>query len=73
MIKPFSLLATYLLFICLSASGQSLHKVVAPGAKPEKLAGGFSFTEGPAVDSQGNVYFTDQPTIKSCFGRWMGS
>ena len=64
MIKPFSLLATYLLFICLSASGQSLHKVVAPGAKPEKLAGGFSFTEGPAVDSQGNVYFTDQPNNK---------
>lgn len=27
----------------------------------EKLAGGFTFTEGPAVDSQGNVYFTDIP------------
>ena len=27
----------------------------------EKLAGGFSFTEGPAVDAQGNVYFTDIP------------
>ena len=27
----------------------------------EKLAGGFSFTEGPAVDAEGNVYFTDQP------------
>jgi gluconolactonase len=25
----------------------------------EKLAGGFAFTEGPAVDAQGNVYFTD--------------
>ncbi|MGQ1948685.1 SMP-30/gluconolactonase/LRE family protein [Geofilum sp. OHC36d9] len=25
----------------------------------EKLAGGFTFTEGPAVDAQGNVYFTD--------------
>ncbi len=29
--------------------------------KVEKLAGGFSFTEGPAVDSQGNIYFTDIP------------
>src|SRR3954468_6009265 len=34
---------------------------VAPGAKLEKLAGGFEFTEGPAADGKGNVYFTDQP------------
>jgi gluconolactonase len=34
---------------------------VAPGAKVEKLADGFKFTEGPAVDAEGNVYFTDQP------------
>src|SRR5262245_29370261 len=25
------------------------------------LATGFSFTEGPAVDRHGNVFFTDQP------------
>ncbi len=36
-------------------------KIIAPGAKLEKLAGGFAFTEGPACDDQGNVYFTDQP------------
>ena len=35
--------------------------VLAPGAKVEKLAGGFEFTEGPASDADGNVYFTDQP------------
>ena len=35
--------------------------IIAPGAKLEKLAGGFTFTEGPACDEQGNVYFTDQP------------
>ncbi|MGB2865083.1 MAG: SMP-30/gluconolactonase/LRE family protein, partial [Sedimentisphaerales bacterium] len=35
--------------------------VVADGAKVEKLAGGFSFTEGPAADTQGNVFFTDIP------------
>ena len=35
--------------------------VIAPGAKVEKLAGGFEFTEGPIADSVGNVYFTDQP------------
>ena len=34
---------------------------VAPGAKLEKLADGFKFTEGPAPDGEGNVYFTDQP------------
>jgi gluconolactonase len=35
--------------------------VVQPGAKLEKLADGFQFTEGPTADKQGNVYFTDQP------------
>lgn len=35
---------------------------VAPGAKLEKLADGFQFTEGPSADAAGNVYFTDQPT-----------
>jgi gluconolactonase len=35
--------------------------VVASGAHLEKLAGGFIFTEGPAADAEGNVYFTDQP------------
>ena len=34
---------------------------VLPGAKLEKLASGFEFTEGPSVDAAGNVYFTDQP------------
>jgi gluconolactonase len=35
--------------------------VVAPGAKVEKLAGDFQFTEGPTCDAQGNLFFTDQP------------
>ena len=35
--------------------------VVEPGAKLQKLADGFKFTEGPAADADGNVYFTDQP------------
>jgi gluconolactonase len=33
--------------------------VVAPGAQLEKLAEGYSFTDGPAADVAGNVYFTD--------------
>jgi gluconolactonase len=35
--------------------------IKAPGAKLKKLADGFKFTEGPAADKKGNVYFTDQP------------
>lgn len=35
--------------------------LVAEGAKPKKLAGGFKFTEGPAADKNGDVYFTDIP------------
>jgi gluconolactonase len=35
--------------------------VIAPGARIELLANGFQFTEGPACDKEGNVYFTDQP------------
>lgn len=35
--------------------------IVAPGAKLVLLADGFKFTEGPAADAKGNVFFTDQP------------
>ncbi|MDX8539358.1 SMP-30/gluconolactonase/LRE family protein [Mesorhizobium abyssinicae] len=35
--------------------------IIAPGAKLEKLAEGYSFTEGPAADGDGNVFFTDDP------------
>jgi gluconolactonase len=35
--------------------------IVAEGAEVEKISGDFKFTEGPASDSKGNVFFTDQP------------
>ncbi len=35
--------------------------IIAPGAKVQQLSGGFKFTEGPAVDARGNIFFTDQP------------
>ncbi len=38
--------------------------LAAPDAKAEKLADGFSFTEGPIADNKGNVYFTDIPNNK---------
>jgi gluconolactonase len=40
------------------------NSLVAKGAKVEKLGSGYSFTEGPAADKEGNVYFTDQPNNK---------
>ncbi|MDR3308644.1 MAG: SMP-30/gluconolactonase/LRE family protein [Tannerella sp.] len=33
----------------------------AEWGKPELIGEGFAFTEGPAVDKVGDVYFTDQP------------
>jgi gluconolactonase len=64
MYKFFIQITLFCIIIYYPAAGQKHKSVVAPGAKPEKLAGGFSFTEGPAVDGQGNVYFTDQPNNK---------
>jgi len=53
---------TVLLFLAASTgfSGEQ-QSVVAPGAQVKKLAGGFSFTEGPASDAAGNIFFTDIP------------
>ncbi len=44
-----------------AADAQESTAVVAAGAQAKKLAGDFKFTEGPAADAQGNVYFTDIP------------
>jgi gluconolactonase len=38
--------------------------IVANKAQLEKIADGFTFTEGPAVQRIGDVYFTDQPNNK---------
>jgi gluconolactonase len=34
---------------------------VVLGAKLQRLAGGFKFTEGPTSDDKGNIFFIDQP------------
>ena len=41
--------------------GLKAQSVIAPGAKLQKLAGDFAFTEGPTCDQAGNVFFVDQP------------
>ncbi len=38
--------------------------IVADGATVKLLGDGYKFTEGPAADKDGNVYFTDQPNNK---------
>ncbi len=38
--------------------------VVAPNAALQRVSDQFKFTEGPAVDKTGAVYFTDQPNDK---------
>lgn len=53
------LLVAGLTFVVHSFAADS--SIIAPGTKLEKLGGGYVFTEGPAVDKDGNVFFTDQP------------
>lgn len=43
------------------AQKKAKSKIIAKGAELQTLAQDYSFTEGPAVDAMGNVYFTDQP------------
>jgi gluconolactonase len=55
------LLASFSLLFLL-ASARAGEGVTAPGAKLILIADNYKFTEGPAADAEGNVYFTDQPT-----------
>jgi len=69
-----SLVSTVLIFffpLILSAQITDKNSIVAPGATVEKLGDGYTFTEGPAADAEGNVYFTDQPNNKII--RWSAS
>ncbi len=58
--KFFCMVSILFLFPAMVVSAEKA-SVVAPGAKVEKLASGFGFTEGPAVDAEGNIFFTDIP------------
>ncbi|MEO7101174.1 MAG: SMP-30/gluconolactonase/LRE family protein [Luteolibacter sp.] len=48
-------------FLLLAATVTHAQIPTAPGGELKLVADGYKFTEGPAVDSKGNVYFTDQP------------
>ena len=53
------------IFVGLSTFGvgtvSSDEGIIAADAELELLADTFEFSEGPASDAEGNVYFTDQP------------
>ena len=50
-----------LLYLLVTTSLLHAELPVAPGAELKLISEGFKFTEGPAADSEGNVFFTDQP------------
>ena len=56
-----ALLLAMVIAMTLAATNSEDNPIAAPGAKLTKLADGFTFTEGPAADAEGNIYFTDQP------------
>ena len=58
--KKLPLIAGMILFVAANFP-LAAESVIAPGAKLEKLAGDFAFTEGPTCDQAGNLFFVDQP------------
>jgi len=46
---------------CNDSTSPGPTSLVGPDAEVQTLADGFQFTEGPAADAQGNIYFTDIP------------
>ena len=54
------ILISIALLSCVNKTAEN-NSTKAPTNQLEKLAGDFIFTEGPAVDAKGNIYFTDIP------------
>jgi len=62
--KKLSGIVILLIAISCKVFGQDAPGLYDAGAKPQLVAKQFSFTEGPAVDRYGNIFFTDQPNNK---------
>ncbi|MBC7889715.1 MAG: SMP-30/gluconolactonase/LRE family protein [Ferruginibacter sp.] len=64
------IITVILLFAGMAKSQQTVNqrldsfKLIQPGATLFQVSDQFKFTEGPAVDKKGNIYFTDQPNDK---------
>jgi gluconolactonase len=63
-VKKLPLLISCLLTLSYSAFAQDTTNLYSAGTKAVLIAKQFAFTEGPAVDKKGNVFFTDQPNNK---------
>ena len=61
MIRIYLLTIILLMAVCGYSQDDIL---IAKGEKVTKAAGGYTFTEGPAVAPDGRVFFTDQPNDK---------
>ncbi|MEP7109582.1 MAG: SMP-30/gluconolactonase/LRE family protein [Ferruginibacter sp.] len=60
----YKLILQGLLLCSFNAFSQLPETSIAKDARPTLISSKFSFTEGPAVDMQGNIFFTDQPNNK---------
>lgn len=67
-----SILAFAMLSCMVVAAQVSDASIIAPGAKPEKVADGFTFTEGVASNDRGDVYFSDIPANRIHFYAYEG-
>ena len=59
-----SRLSVALLLACslIALAADVKEDLVPKDARLEKVAGGCKFTEGPAADAEGNLFFTDSPS-----------
>lgn len=68
--------ALILVTICCSQfllKAQTDTGIIADGVTPQLISRNFKFTEGPATDKEGNIYFTDQPNNKIWIYKTNGS
>lgn len=69
--KITALFFAFLLIVNCSSKKSIISKdLVQENAEIELVSSQFSFTEGPAADAFGNVYFTDQPNDKIYVWNW---
>lgn len=58
-VKNFTLLCLFFTYV--NAFGQQSETAIAKDSKPTLISSQFRFTEGPAADRMGDIFFTDQP------------
>lgn len=61
-------LAWALLLVTSAVASAQDTDLITPGAKVERVAGGFGFLEGPAADADGALYFSD--VVRERIHRW---